>query len=600
MTNPIEEIKNRLDIVELISGYIGLTQAGANWRARCPFHNEKTPSFMVSKEKQIWHCFGCDKGGDVITFIQEYEGLSFGEALRLLAEKAGLTLDNRQFEKKADYSPLYQANQLAADFYQQKLRGEEEASRKTRNYLQERGVSTDSIQSWRLGLSGSAWEELYLYLKDQGLSDEHIFQAGLTLRKKSGSGFVDRFRQRLMFPISDSQNRVVAFTSRTLSNIVYAEEDLGGKYINSPQTAIYDKGRVLYGWPLAQEAIRQKKYLIVVEGNLDAIMAHQAGTANTVAVSGTALTVEHLKLLKRYTDNMILAFDGDAAGSRAAWRSFALGWQADMNLKILVLAPGQDPADMVKNNPVAWLEAVKNSLPVMDYYFRRIIAGVDLTRADHKKIAVAKLLPIIKFLKSRVEQAHYLQLLSDKLHTPLNILEADLVDSKSFIDKASPPVEDRAPSEKVKKEALLILSEKLLSLAFLDKIYLEKIISDIEPAQLAESLQSLYRKVVIYYTKQQHLHNFQDWPELTLAEKNDWIYLVMLGQRDYTDYTDKDLLSDFNNLVKRLKLRYWSEQRDKLIVQMRQAELNRDAAHNDILSHQINLLNKDINKLHAS
>lgn len=599
MTNPIEEIKNRLDIVEIISSYISLTQAGANWRARCPFHNEKTPSFMVSKEKQIWHCFGCDKGGDLITFVQEYEGLSFGEALRLLAEKANVPLDHRQFSKKVDHNPLYQMSKLATNFYQDKLAGAEEASVKTRKYLADRGVTEASIQKWQLGLAGSAWDELYGYLKNQGFGDEQIFQAGLIVKKKSGLGYVDRFRQRLMFPIADSQGRAVAFTSRTLANIVFAEEDFGGKYINSPQTAIYDKSRALYGWHLAKEAIRQKKYLIVVEGNMDAIMAQQAGTINTIAVSGTAMTIEHIKLIKRYANNMILAFDGDAAGSRAAWRSFALGWQEDMNLKILVLNPGEDPAEMIKKDRERWLQAVKDAVPVMDYYFKRIVAGVDLGRADHKKIAVAKLLPIIKFLKSKVEQAHYLQLLSDKLQVPLDILQSDLERVKSFIDKPVMATMENPKTEQEKKEALLILSEKLLALSFFRTLYLEKIIAEIEPEFMAENLQGLYRKIIIYYTKQHHLDNFSDWPELLVPEKNDWIRLVMLGERDYTDYSEKELQNDFLALSKRLKRRYLETQRDMLIPQLRQAELYGDQEKQNIITHQINLLNKDINKLHS-
>lgn len=595
----MEEIKNRLDIVEIISGYISLAQAGANWRARCPFHNEKTPSFMVSKEKQIWHCFGCDRGGDLITFVQEYEGLSFGEALRLLAEKANVPLDNRQFIKKADYSPLYQISKLAADFYQAKLAGPEEYSVQTRKYLADRGLSEASVQKWQLGLSGSAWDELYQYLKNQGFPDEQIFQAGLTVKKKSGVGYLDRFRQRLMFPIADSQGRAVAFTSRTLANIVFAEEDFGGKYINSPQTAIYDKSRALYGWHLAKETIRQKKYLIVVEGNLDAIMAQQAGTTNTVAVSGTALTSEHIKLIKRYAANIILAFDGDAAGSRAAYRSFALGWQEDLNLKILVLNPGEDPAEMVRKDQERWRQAVKEAVPVMDYYFKRIVAGVDLGRADHKKIAVAKLLPIIKFLKSKVEQAHYLQLLSDKLHVPLDILRGDLERVKSFIDQPVGATMDNPKNEQEKKEVLLLLSERLLALSFFRPLYLEKIIAEIEPEFMADSLQALYRKIIIYYTKQHNLDNFEDGADLLSTEKNDWIRLVMLGERDYGEYSEKDLQSDFLVLAKRLKLRHWENQRDILIPQLRQAELNGDLEKQNIITHQINLLNKDINKLHS-
>ena len=214
---------------------------------------------------------------------------------------------------------------------------------------------------------------------------------------------------------------MVAFTSRTLTGIVYQDEDFGGKYINSPQTAIYDKSKILYGWHLAKEAVRHKQYLIIVEGNMDAIASQQAGAVNTVAVSGTALTIDQLKLVKRYTNNIILAFDGDTAGSQAVFRSITLGWGVDFNIKVLILPKDSDPADMVKKDVQAWRQAIKDSVPVMDYYLARVLAGVDLNRADHKKIAVQKLLPIIKFLKSQVEQAHYLKLLSEKIQIPLSI-----------------------------------------------------------------------------------------------------------------------------------------------------------------------------------
>ena len=359
----VEEVKKRLDIVDIIGGYIALNKAGGNFKAVCPFHNEKTPSFMVSREKQIWHCFGCDKGGDVLTFVQEYEGIDFPAALKILADKANVTLTNMRFEAKKDYSRLYEANRLATEFYQANLA----KNNKVLDYLKNRKINQDSIAKWQLGLSGEKWDDLYQYLLSKKFTDQEIFQAGLSLKQKSGSGYFDRFRKRLMFPICDTQGRVVAFTSRTLHGIVYDEEEPGGKYINSPQSVIYDKSRILYGWHLAKDAIRKQKYLIIVEGNMDAIASYQANTQNTVAVSGTALTIDHIKLIKRYTNNVILAFDGDAAGSRAVFRSITLGWQEDLNLKILLLQKDKDPADIISEDADIWRQAIKDSVPVMDY-----------------------------------------------------------------------------------------------------------------------------------------------------------------------------------------------------------------------------------------
>ena len=592
--NPVEEVKSKLDIVETISSYINLTQAGGNFKACCPFHNEKTPSFMVSKEKQIWHCFGCDRGGDIISFVQEYEGIDFKEALKILAEKANVPLTGFSLKKKEDYKKLYAINEEAVKFYHNVLEQKADKSKQVIKYLDKREITKGSRQDWQLGLSGELWDELLKYLVSEGYKEEDIFQAGLIIRKKDGQGYIDRFRKRLMFPICDTQGRVVAFTSRTLAGIAYDEEAMGGKYVNSPQTVIYDKSKILYGWHLAKDAIRKKKYLIIVEGNMDVIAAHQANTHNTIAVSGTALTKEHIKLIKRYTDNIILAFDGDAAGSRAAFRSVVLGWQNDMNIKILLLPKGKDPADIIQDDSKQWLEAIKKSEPVMDYYVKRIVAGVDLSRADHKKIAVQKLLPIIKFIKSKIEQVHYLKLMSDKLQIPFEILERDLEEANSFIETQQTNLSKTTDE---KKNTLLLLTEQLLAIAFYKHSYLEKLIADVEPEIVAAELQSLYRKAIIYYTKHQNLDSFTDYPELEEQEKQDWIRLSLEGEKNFLDSTTNDLANDWQNLVFNLKKRYLDNERRTLISELRQAELDGSQEQQDAISHKINLLNKEINKL---
>lgn len=592
--NPTEEIKAKLDIVDIIGGYLHLNLAGGNFKAPCPFHNEKTPSFMVSREKQIWHCFGCGKGGDLISFVQEYEGLNFPEALRLLAQKANIVLPEFKNLPKEDYGRLYQLNQLATEFYQQKLFSESQAAKKVLEYLDNRKITASSIKQWNLGLSGEDWDELLLFLKNKNWQEQEIFEAGLIVRKKSGSGYVDRFRKRLMFPIADASAKVVAFTSRTLTGIVYQDDDFGGKYINSPQTAIYDKSKILYGWHLAKEAIRHKQYLIIVEGNMDAIASHQANTANTVAVSGTALTTDQLKLVKRYTNNIILAFDGDTAGSQAVFRSITLGWGADFNIKVLILPKDSDPADIVKKDPRSWRQAIKDSVPVMDYYLSRVLAGVDLNRADHKKIAVAKLLPIIKFLKSQVEQAHYLRLLSEKIQIPLAVLQSDLATSKNFIDNQEKAWQHSLDK---KKNTWQLLSEQLLSLAFYKDECLNRLINDLEADFIFTDLQPLYKKVIIYYTKHHSLDNLADSLDLENSEKNDWIRLAITGEKDWNDSSEAELNNYFNNLIKQLKIHRCQQTRQVLIEQLRQAEFKQETAMVDNLSHKINILNKEINNL---
>ncbi|MBT4209494.1 MAG: DNA primase [Candidatus Komeilibacteria bacterium] len=596
MTNHVEEIKNKLDIVDIVSSYINLQQASGNFRANCPFHNEKTPSFMVSREKQIWHCFGCDKGGDLISFVEEYEGIDFKEALKILAEKANVPLTGFSSAKKEDHSKLYEINKEAAKFFHNILEQDTEASKKVLKYLDKRQVKKGSIINWQLGLSSESWDGLLRYLVTEGYGEEDIFKAGLIVKKKDNSGYVDRFRKRLMFPISDTQGRVVAFTSRTLTGIVYDEEEFGGKYINSPQTAIYDKSKTLYGWHLAKDVIRQKKYLIVVEGNMDVIASHQTSAKNSVAVSGTALTLDHIKLIKRYANNVILAFDGDAAGSRASFRSISLCWQEDMNVKILVSPKGKDPADIIKSNPDEWLQFIKDSIPVMDYYFKRIFQAIDINRADHKKVAVQKLLPIIKYLKTEIEQVHYLKILADKLNVPFEILKKDLDQATSFLEKQDTVVQKVVQD---KKDSATLLAERIFMIAFFKNQYLDKLISELDPDMIIESFQDLYKKVIIYYTKHQNLEKFGNFEELSDEEKEMWIRLSMSGEKDYNEIKEVDLANDFQHLISRLKKESLDIQRQGLINQLRQAETSDDQAKQDEISHKINLINKEVYKLQS-
>ena len=592
--NHVEEIKNNLDIVEIISNYIDLNKSGSNFKARCPFHNEKTASFMVSREKQIFHCFGCDKGGDVISFIQEYEGVSFKEALKILAEKANIVLPEYSGERKENYSRIYEINKLATEFYQKKILENKVTSKKVLEYLANRKISKESINKWQLGLSGENWDELYNFLINKKYNKEEILKAGLILKKRDGSGYLDRFRKRLMFPIFDTQGRIVAFTSRTLSGIAYNEEDIGGKYINSPQTVVFDKSKILYGWHLSKDAIRKKKYVIVVEGNMDVIAASQTKANNAIAVSGTSLTIDQIKLIKRYTDNIIFAFDGDNAGSRAVFRGISLGWQEEMNLKVLLLPKGKDPADVIRGNDNNWYNALKKSIPVMDYYFQRILSGVDLSRSDHKKIAVQKILPIIKFLKNNIEQIHYLKILSNKLDIPLNILEKDLNEAESFLDNKK---HNNSIYNNKKNKINRSIVEKILSIAFYKKDFLEILIVDIKLNMIMDPWKGLYEKVIIYYTKHQDLDNFIDKEELSEEEKKIWIELSLLGEKDNANINIDELKKNWILLIKKLKTDYFNNKREELIQKLKQSELSNNIEIQDKLVHKINLINNKIQKL---
>ncbi|MFA6551593.1 MAG: DNA primase, partial [Patescibacteria group bacterium] len=312
-----DEIKSRLDLVEVIREYVQLKAVGVNFQARCPFHREKTPSFVVSPERQIWKCFGCGKGGDVFSFIMEMEGLSFIEALRELAPKAGIELKRHNPQEISKRNRLLDIMELAVKYYH-KLLIEAPSAKPALAYLKNRGLSDDMIEKWQIGYSPESWDSILNFLKAGGYSEQEIFLSGLTVKKENANSYYDRFRGRIMFPINDYNGSPVAFSARVSPEREAAEKM--GKYINSPQTPIYDKSRILFGLDKAKQFIRENEAAIIVEGQMDAISSHQAGVKNVVASSGTAFSAEQIKLIKRYTDNILFSFDSDAAGELATNR----------------------------------------------------------------------------------------------------------------------------------------------------------------------------------------------------------------------------------------------------------------------------------------
>lgn len=424
----VDEIKERLDIVDVISEYVALKKAGRNYKALCPFHTEKTPSFIVFPEGQRWHCFGaCGTGGDVFTFIQKIENMDFVEALKLLARKAGVSLPprgERQAAEDEQRRRLREINAAAAHYFHHLLLNST-AGERARAYLAHRAIAEETIRAFQLGLSLDSWDALIQYLTGKGYDLEDIHAAGLIIEREGG-GFYDRFRGRLMFPIRDAQGRVIGFGARTL-------DDSTPKYLNSPQTPLFNKSSVLYGLDMAKEAIRRQGSAIVVEGYMDVLTAHQNGIQNVVASLGTAITESQLRTLKRWTKSFVLALDADAAGSAATLRGLEVAKEAldqqpvpvptwrgliryehrlEADLRILILPPGQDPDQVIRADPQRWARLVQEALPVVEYYFTAFTADLDLESPKGKSLAVRRLLPVIQEIGDRVEQAHYLQKLA--------------------------------------------------------------------------------------------------------------------------------------------------------------------------------------------
>ncbi|MBD3208684.1 MAG: DNA primase [Candidatus Nealsonbacteria bacterium] len=454
--SPIEEIKSRLDIVDVIGSYIKLKKAGANYRAQCPFHSEKTPSFFVSPARQIWHCFGCGEGHSVFDFVMKIEGVEFGDALRILANRAGVDLKPTSPQLKTKRNRLYNVCDLAAKFFQAQLE-KSSNGKEAKKYLLGRGISEESINQWRLGWAPNAWQGLSDFLATQGYGKEEARRAGLVSKNQKGN-YYDRFRARIMFPVFDFNSQIIGFGGRVLKK----NKDKA-KYINSPSTLLYDKGKVLYGLDRARVDIRKEDLCMLAEGYVDVILSHQIGMKNMVATSGTALTASHLRILKRYSNNLLFAFDMDFAGGKATKRGIEMAQSQGFDLKILRLSKGKDPADAISENPEDFKKAVKNSVSIFDFYFQDVFERFDKDTPQGKKKIASFLLPKISRIPNRIEQSHWIQQLANRLNVKEKYIEEELKKVKSpGSDKEVSLRESKHPAVQKTREQLL--EERLMSL----------------------------------------------------------------------------------------------------------------------------------------
>ncbi len=416
----IDEVKQRADIVEVVSQYATLKKAGRTFTALCPFHSEKHPSFFVYPEQQSWHCFGaCNTGGDVFSFIMKKEGIDFGDALRLLAQKTGVTIPSR-FESEAgkdERERLYQVNQAAAQYFHNLLLNSP-AGERAKEYFVSRGFSLKTITDFQLGFSLNSWDALKQYLIERGYTESELLTVGLAIEAEAG-GSHDRFRNRLMFPIHDIRGRIVGFGARVL-------DDSLPKYLNSPQTPIFDKSSCLYGINLATAAIRQQNLVVIVEGYMDVITAHQNSFNNVVASMGTSVTEKQVGRLKRLTQNMALALDADAAGEEATLRAVGYENTLEAEVKVIILPRGKDPDDVIKEDVKIWQNLLEEALPIVDYTFNMVTSELDLNTAKGKSLAVEKIGPIVDGIKDTVRRVHYLQKLARLADISQRSLEAAL------------------------------------------------------------------------------------------------------------------------------------------------------------------------------
>lgn len=569
----IEQIKERLSIEEVVSSYLTLKRAGANLKGLCPFHNEKTPSFMVNPERQIFKCFGCGEGGDIFTFIEKLEGVDFYNALKILADKAGVKLVSRTIrrgdqEHTADLKTrLYEINDLAAKLYHKILTDHPKAE-KARGYLRQRGMNDQTISDFRIGYAPNSWDFLIRFMKSKKYEPQDVFRAGM-LARNSGGDYYDRFRGRIIFPINNVMGSCIGFTSRVL-----VDDGKQAKYVNSAESPIYHKGKVLYGLDRAKMSIREKGLAIVVEGQMDVIACHQAGFTNAVASSGTAFTEDQLQILSRYAPLVAFSFDRDTAGDSAMRKAIAMSVNLDIPVKIIEVPAGfKDPDEAIKRDKRLWHNAIINAKPAIEFWIDKLSKSKDIGDiADRRQIA-KEVLPLIKQNKSELEKEHYIKYLARKLAVSEAALVADL-DKTNVLQQ---PNENR----EAKTDSGLDIFEKILAICWteteLKPIAAEKLKEvETQPAESKNLWNFLHQnKLDSKNLKPEEISRLDQWAyqlsldsEEATAEsfKEELLYLIARLKQDQNE----DIKEKYAGLIRQAQERGDIEERNKLLMEFSQ------------------------------
>ncbi len=482
--SPIEEIKSKLDIVEVVREYVNLEKAGSNHRALCPFHFEKTPSFFVNQPRQLWRCFGgCNEGGDMFKFIMKVEGVEFGDALRILAKKANVELKKENPEVETKRKRLLDICDLSTLFFERQLH-ESEKGKKVKEYLKARGIEEDSVKEWRIGYSPTSKDALFKFLIGEGYKRDEIQEAGMAVGK--GDHLYDRFRARAIFPIFNLSGSPVGFGGR-----VIFKNDKRAKYINTPATPLYDKSTILYGLNNSKTDIRRRGYAVIVEGYTDVILCHQAEYKNVVSSSGTALTSKQLDILGRYTKKMLTAFDMDEAGGSATKKGVDIALQKEFDVRVIMMPKDDDPADIVSRDSKEWENYVKEAIPVINFYFDTVLAKHDLSSHSGKIEAAKELLPEVKKVKNSMERDRFVRELSDKLA----ISEKDIYEEMERVrgkeeKKDSTREENPSKKEKAKKTRKEMLEDRIVAICIQKKELLSSL-NEEDISQFREDIQNI-------------------------------------------------------------------------------------------------------------
>lgn len=530
MSDTVQEIKEKLSIVDVVGSYVKLTKAGKYWKGLSPFNKEKTPSFFVSPDRGFYHCFSSGKGGDIFTFIQEMEGLDFKGALRLLAEKAGVTIEYESREKADEKEKLFHVLKDARVFYKETLAKQKDAQQ----YLKERGLTEEILERFAVGYAPNEWRALSEFLIEKGHAEAIIEDAGITKRPENDAKekkSYDRLRGRIIFPIRDISGRTVGFSGRIFEDDPQRPQ---AKYINSPETKVFHKSRVLYGLDTAKEAIRKYGFVLLVEGQVDLLMAHQSGFTNAVALSGTSFSEAHAALIKRHADNLLIAFDGDSAGIAAAGRAAALALDAGINTKIAALPEGVDPADVMQKNVSEFKTVVREAVHVVDFYLRHLREEAQDART-FKLEATRIVLPFLNRIQNAIDREHFIKRIAAALEVSEEAVQEEL--GKLKAGKSTPKPDEKEP-KKGASDPFLSRSDTIERLLSGMLLVFDQEKNEERHARIHEVLlKTLGERTVASLT--------QNPPNMRAAMIEADLYLSEYTDQDAVDEVINELLSDF-------------------------------------------------------
>ncbi len=594
----LEEIKQRVDIVSFIGDYISLKKAGRNFKGLCPFHGEKTPSFVVSPDRQIWHCFGsCGVGGDIFSFLMKIENIEFPEALQILAKKAGVNISRsyQTTESQKIKEEIYNINRYAKNFYNFLLTNHK-IGKKGRDYLQKRGINEKIIKTFALGYAPDNWDSLTKFLIKKGFDKNIIVKAGLALFGRSGTLY-DRFRGRIIFTLFDHRGNIIGFSGRKLPREQGLKDNkVEAKYINSPETPVYIKGNTFYGLNITLESIKKENTAIIVEGEFDLLSSFQAGVSNVVAIKGTALTENQANLIKRYTDTIAFSLDSDKAGLNALVRGIEVAERHDLNIKVILTPLGKDPDECIKESPFVWKKAVSQSITVYDFLLDHVLKKYKTSDPYDKKKIVNELTPLFARIKNSIVQSHYISILSQKI----NVSEDRLIEVLTQFSK-NKLISNINRVEGVNKKEILTIEEYFLALLLqFPPIWFDDKIQNAQIVKMLDAIDNPGIKKIIEL--------FINWIPGKVSENKDTNLFIKTLPEEYVFLADKAYLyqisgqlnekdafeKEFNKTIRVITRQFLRRKIAEFTTTIRGVS---DETQIDKLNSEINNLKEELKKL---